>query len=98
MHKPRLKLVEEKMGFTFKIAPKRYDQLQEDLFRMRLEKDTLHLLNDELNNKVTEMRKAHESSMAQHSEEKRLAGERIPWLETEVKNLVTKERGQIACC
>lgn len=90
-YESHLKVAEEKMDFTVKLAQKRYDQLQEKLFCMRAEKDALHLANEELNDKVTKMKKDHESSAAQLSEENHVSGERIKRLETEVKTLVSKK-------
>lgn len=91
MHESSLKLAEEKMDFTVKLAQKRYDQLLEKIFCMRAENDVLHLANKDLNDKVIELKKVHESSVAQLYEENRVAGGRIQLLETEVKNVVSKK-------
>ncbi|XP_031392918.1 synaptonemal complex protein 1-like isoform X2 [Punica granatum] len=91
MHDSRLKLTEEKMDFTVKLAQRKHDQLQDNLFCTRSEKDALHLLNEELKNKVKELEKVHESTMAQLSKENCLAGEKIQGLEAEAKDLISKK-------
>lgn len=85
------KLVQLEKDLAAKCAQKQYDQLHDKFLNMTSEKDALLLVNQELNNKITELQKAQETVMAQLSEECRAAGERIQRLESEAEMLLSKK-------
>ncbi|KAK1555616.1 hypothetical protein Q3G72_029027 [Acer saccharum] len=84
-------LVRQERDLATKWAQKQYDQLHDKLLCITSEKDASLLVNQELNNKMIDLQKALESIMAQLSEERRLAGEKIQRLESEAKALVSKK-------
>lgn len=85
------KLVQQEKDLAAMHAQRQYDQLHHKFLQITSEKDALRLVNQELNNKVTELQKALESMMAQFSEEGQKAGERIQKLESEAEILVSKK-------
>lgn len=85
------KLVQQERDLAAKHAQKQHDQLHNKLLCIKSEKNALELVNQELNNKVTELQKVQESVMVQLSEECQMARERIQKLESEAETLVTKK-------
>ncbi|KAF8404596.1 hypothetical protein HHK36_009483 [Tetracentron sinense] len=84
-------LVQQDKEFAAKHAQKQYDQLHDRLLHITSEKSALLLVNQELKNKVIEMRDVQEGVMVQHAEECRLAEERIRRLESEAETLLSKK-------
>lgn len=87
------KLAKLERDVASETAQKQYNNLHDKLIRLTSEKNALKLINMESQQKVDELQKVQESLMAQHSEESRLAGERIQKLESEVETLVSEKIG-----
>lgn len=87
------KLAKLERDVASEMAQKQYNNLHDKLIRLTSEKNALKLINVESQQKVDELQKVQESLMAQHSEESRLAGERIQKLESEVETLVSEKIG-----
>ncbi|KAF3445822.1 hypothetical protein FNV43_RR10999 [Rhamnella rubrinervis] len=85
------KLVQQERDLATVRAQKQHDQLHDKFLCTNLEKDALQLVNQELNNKVSELQKVQESVMSQLSEECQMARERIQKLESEAETLVSKK-------
>lgn len=85
------KLVQEERDLATQHAYQRYDQLHVRFVHATSEKDALHLVNQNLNNKVVELQKEQEFAMVQNAEECRLAEERIRTLESEAETLRLKK-------
>ncbi|KAJ7959010.1 synaptonemal complex protein 1-like [Quillaja saponaria] len=85
------KLVLQERDMASKHAQNQYDELHKKKLCIESEKDALHSINQELKNTVTECQKVQESTIAQLSEEHRLAAERIQKLESEAEILVSKK-------
>ncbi|XP_015885402.2 synaptonemal complex protein 1 [Ziziphus jujuba] len=85
------KLVQQERDLAAKHAQKQHDQLHDKFLCIKSENNALELVNQELNNKVTELQKVQESVMIQLSEECQMARERIQKLESEAKTLVSKK-------
>ncbi|KAG6591743.1 Synaptonemal complex protein 1, partial [Cucurbita argyrosperma subsp. sororia] len=87
------KLAKLERNVASELAQKQYNKLYDTLICITSEKSALKLINVESQEKVDELQKVQESLMAQHSEESRLAGERIQKLESEVETLVSEKTG-----
>ena len=87
------KLAKLERNVASELAQKQYNKLYDNLICITSEKSALKLINVESQEKVDELQKVQESLMAQHSEESRLAGERIQKLESEVETLVSEKTG-----
>lgn len=85
------KLVQQERDLAAEHAQKQHDQLHNEFLCIKSEKDALQLLNQELDNKVSELQTIQESVMAQLSEECQMARERIQKLESEAETLVSKK-------
>ncbi|KAH7524396.1 hypothetical protein FEM48_Zijuj06G0114800 [Ziziphus jujuba var. spinosa] len=85
------KLVQQERDLAAKHAQKQHDQLHDKFLCIKSENNALELVNQELNNKVTELQKVQESVMIQLSEECQMARERIQKLESEAETLVSKK-------
>ncbi|KAK2659742.1 hypothetical protein Ddye_006275 [Dipteronia dyeriana] len=84
-------LVRQERDLATKSVQKQYDQLHDKLLCITSEKDASLLVNQELNNKMIDLQKTQEFIMAQLSEERHLAGEKIQRLESEAEALVSKK-------
>lgn len=91
LYSSSLKLLREKMDLEAEQAQKTVDHLHGTLLRTEHEKGSLTLVNQELNSKIVKLMGDHESVIADLSEEKRLARERIQRLEMEAEALVLKD-------
>ncbi|KAG7024625.1 Synaptonemal complex protein 1, partial [Cucurbita argyrosperma subsp. argyrosperma] len=87
------KLAKLERNVASELAQKQYNKLYDTLICITSEKSALKLINVESQEKVDELQKVQESLTAQHSEESRLAGERIQKLESEVETLVSEKTG-----
>ncbi|XP_022975808.1 synaptonemal complex protein 1-like [Cucurbita maxima] len=87
------KLAKLERNVASELAQNQYNKLYDNLICITSEKSALKLINVESQEKVDELQKVQESLMAQHSEESRLAGERIQKLESEVETLVSEKTG-----
>lgn len=77
---------------TFSIqAQNQYGELNNKFLILSSEKDAIQMINNELNNSLNELRKVQESTVAQHTEDCRLAAERIQRLESEAETLISKK-------
>ncbi|KAK9930531.1 hypothetical protein M0R45_027568 [Rubus argutus] len=84
-------LVNQESDLSAKLAKRQYDQLHDRFLNLTSEKDAIQVVNQELNNKVVELKKSQESVMVQLSAECRIARERIQTLESEAEALVSKK-------
>lgn len=85
------KLVQQEKDLAAKHSQKLFDQLHDKFLCITSERDALQLVNQELNNKITDLQRAQESVMEQLTEARRLAGERIKMLESESENLLSNK-------
>ncbi|XP_052200878.1 synaptonemal complex protein 1-like isoform X2 [Diospyros lotus] len=85
------KLVQEEKHLASGCARKKYDQFHSQLLHITSEKDALQLVNQELNNKISELLRVQETVMVQHAEEGRLSEERIRRLESDAESLLSKK-------
>ncbi|KAF1889291.1 hypothetical protein Lal_00024614 [Lupinus albus] len=85
------KLVHQEKDALSKHAQNQYGELNTKFLTLTSEKDAIQMTNDELSNRVTELEKVLESTLAQHREECRLACERIRNLESEAETLISKK-------
>ncbi|KAM7259005.1 hypothetical protein ACFE04_014746 [Oxalis oulophora] len=90
LYDSRFKLAQQERELVAEHSQKRYEQLHEKFLIVTSEKDELVVIIQELNSKITELQRAHDSATAQFSEESRLAGEKIKCLEAESGALVSK--------
>ncbi|KAL0360188.1 UNVERIFIED_CONTAM: Synaptonemal complex protein 1 [Sesamum radiatum] len=86
-----LSLAQQERDLVSKNAKQKFDQMHNQCTRVISEKNSLQLVNHELNNKVLELQKEQEFAMVQHAEECRLAEEKIRKLESEAETLVSKQ-------
>ncbi|XP_042476952.1 synaptonemal complex protein 1-like isoform X2 [Macadamia integrifolia] len=85
------KLSEQEKSLATKLSQCQFDQLHGQFLHVIAEKDSLQSINEGLNGKVLELQQVQEFVMVQHSEECRLAEEKIRRLEYEAKTLVSKK-------
>ncbi|XP_038717049.1 synaptonemal complex protein 1-like isoform X2 [Tripterygium wilfordii] len=85
------KLVRQERELFAKHVQTQHDQLYKKFLCVTSEKDSLKVMNQELNDNIIELHKAKESVMEQLSEERRLAEERIHCLESEAKTFASKK-------
>ncbi|KAK7275766.1 hypothetical protein RIF29_16888 [Crotalaria pallida] len=85
------KLAQQEKDALSMHAQNQYGELNNKFLTLALEKDAIQMTNDELSNRVAELEKVLESTVAQHAEECRLASERIRDLESEAETLISKK-------
>ncbi|KAL4029558.1 hypothetical protein IC575_007777 [Cucumis melo] len=85
------KLAKLESDVASELAQKRYNKLHDKLICITSENNALNLVNVESQQKVDGLQKVQESLKAQHSEESRLAGEKIQKLESEIETLVSEK-------
>ncbi|XP_038897189.1 synaptonemal complex protein 1-like isoform X4 [Benincasa hispida] len=85
------KLAKLERDVASELAQKQYNKLHEKLTCITSENNAFKLMTVESQQKVDELQKVQESLMAQHSEESRLAGEKVQKLESEVETLVSEK-------
>lgn len=85
------KLVQLEKDLASKQAENKYNQVHDKMLCITGQKNSLQSVNQDLNNKITELQKTHEFVTAQLSEDRRLAGDRILRLESEAEALVSKK-------
>ena len=84
------KLVQQERDIFSKHAQNQYGELNNKFVILASEKDAIQMINHELSKKVTELQKVLESTVAQHTEECRLAAEKIQKLESDAEILISK--------
>ncbi|CAH1429028.1 unnamed protein product [Lactuca virosa] len=84
-------LLQEEKRLATQKAQQRYDWLHGQLLNTTSEKDAWQMVNQELNNKITELQNDQQSTIAQHAEECRIAEEKVLKLESEAEILVSKK-------
>lgn len=84
-------LLQEEKRLATQKAQQRYDWLHGQLLNTTSEKDALQMVNQELNNKITELQNDQQSTIAQHAEECRIAEEKVLKLESETEVLASKK-------
>ncbi|XP_061338516.1 synaptonemal complex protein 1-like [Gastrolobium bilobum] len=85
------KLVQQEREAFSKHAQNQYGELNNKFLILASEKDATQMINYELSNRVNELQKVLESAVTQHTEECRLAAERIQSLESEAETLISKK-------
>lgn len=85
------KLVQEERNLSTMRAQQQYDQLHDRFLHATSERDALELVNQDLKNKVNEIKKDQEFAMVQHAEECRLAEERIRIVESKAESLLSRK-------
>ncbi|KZV35122.1 Myosin heavy chain-related protein [Dorcoceras hygrometricum] len=86
-----LALAKKERELAAENAQKKIDQILHRSICVTSEKNTLQLVNQELNSKVLELQKDQEFAMVQHAEDCRLAEEKIRKLESEAEILLSKQ-------
>lgn len=86
------KLVQQERETFSKHAQNQYDELNNKFLILSSERDAIQITNNELSSKLNELRKVQESTVAQHTEEYRLAAERIQCLESEAEALMSQKK------
>jgi len=84
-------LVQHERDTFSKHAQNQYDVLHTKFLVLSSEKDEIHMTNQELRSSLNDLRKVQESTVAQYTEDCRLAAERIQRLESEVEALISKK-------
>lgn len=85
-------LVQKERETFSKHAQYQYSELNNKFVVLELEKNATQMKNYELNKTVDELRKVQESTVAQLTEDSRLAAERIQSLVSETETLVSKKK------
>ncbi|KAJ4839896.1 Synaptonemal complex protein 1 [Turnera subulata] len=85
------KIVQQERALAVGHVRKQYDQLHDKFLCITSDKKALELVNEELSDRSMELQKAKESVMAQLSEERLSASEKIQSLESEVETLMSKK-------
>ncbi|CAJ2663384.1 unnamed protein product [Trifolium pratense] len=85
------KLVQHERDTFSKHAQNQYDELHNKFLVLSSEKDGIHMINQELSNSLNDLHKVQESTVAQYTEDCRLAAERIQRLESETEALISKK-------
>lgn len=86
-----LELSKKEKELAAKSAQQKFDKILYQSICVTSEKNTLQLVNQELNGKVLELQKDQEFAMVQHAEDCRLAEEKIRKLESEAEILLSKQ-------
>ncbi|KAF5740229.1 Myosin heavy chain-related protein [Tripterygium wilfordii] len=86
-----LQLVHQEREIFAKHVQAQHDQLYKKFLCVTLEKDSLKVINQELNDNIIELHKAKKSVLEQLSEERCLAEERIHGLESQAKTLASEK-------
>ncbi|CAN1345794.1 Synaptonemal complex protein 1 [Linum perenne] len=85
------KLIQEEQDLVSKHAEKQHDTLQNQVVALTSERHEMQLTIQELNDKVDELEKAHESISEMLAEEQKSTAEKISKLEAEAEVLVLKK-------
>ncbi|KAK4493187.1 hypothetical protein RD792_017950 [Penstemon davidsonii] len=86
-----LKLAQQEKDLVAQCAQQKFDKIHHQCTSVTLERNSLQLCNQKLNDKVLELQKEQEFTMVQHAEECRLAEEKIRKLESEAEILLSKQ-------
>ncbi|XP_073304796.1 synaptonemal complex protein 1-like [Primulina huaijiensis] len=86
-----LELAKKEKELAALSAQQKFDQILYQSICVTSEKNTLQLVNQELNGKVLEFQKDQEFAMVRHAEDCRLAEEKIRKLESEAEVLLSKQ-------
>ncbi|XP_075496834.1 LOW QUALITY PROTEIN: synaptonemal complex protein 1-like [Primulina tabacum] len=86
-----LDLAKKEKELAAQNAQQKFDKILYQSICVTSEKNTLQLVNQELNGKVLELQKGQEFAMVQHAEDCRLAEEKIRKLESEAETLLSKQ-------
>lgn len=84
-------LVQQERDAFSKHAQNQYGELNNKFLTLASEKDAIQMTSHELSNRVIELEKVLESTVVHHTEECRLAAERIRSLESEAETLISKK-------
>ncbi|RHN56124.1 hypothetical protein MtrunA17_Chr5g0426011 [Medicago truncatula] len=84
-------LVQHERDTFSKHAQNQYDVLHTKFLVLSSEKDEIHMTNQELRSSLNDLRKVQEATVAQYTEDCRLAAERIQRLESEAEALISKK-------
>ncbi|KAL4559017.1 hypothetical protein LXL04_031149 [Taraxacum kok-saghyz] len=84
-------LLQEEKRLATQKAQQRFDWLNGQVLHTTSEKDALQLVNQELNNQISELQNDKKSTIAQHAEECRLSEEKVLRLESEAETLVSNK-------
>ncbi|KAK7301212.1 hypothetical protein RJT34_12073 [Clitoria ternatea] len=85
------KLVQQERETALKHAQYQYSELNKKFLILASEKNDIQIKNHELSKSVNELQKVHESIVVQHTEDSRLAAERIQSLGSEAEILISKK-------
>ncbi|XP_073122537.1 synaptonemal complex protein 1-like isoform X3 [Henckelia pumila] len=86
-----LELAKKEKELAAQSAQQKFDQILYQSICVTSEKNTLQLVNQELNGKILELQKDQEIAMVQHAEDCRLAEEKIRKLKSEEEMLLSKQ-------
>lgn len=86
------KFIQQERETFSKLAQNQYDELNNKFLILSSERDAIQMTNNELSSILNELRKVQESTVAQHTEECRLAAERIQCLESEAEALISQKK------